>query len=40
MIKKAINFNLETSGKKLVVVFRGVFRTQSNIDDEAFFFGK
>ena len=35
-IQKAINFNLETSGKKNVIVFIGVLRTQSNIYDGAF----
>ena len=29
--KNLINFNLEMSGKKIVMVFRGVFRTKSNI---------
>ena len=28
--KKVINFNLETSGKKIVIVLRGIFRTQPN----------
>ena len=35
-IQKVNNFILETSGKKFVVVFRDVFRAQSNIYDVAF----
>ena len=35
-IEKVIDFNLETPGKKIVIVFRSVFRTQSNIYDGAF----
>ena len=30
-MQKLINFNLEMSGKKIVIVFRDVFRTQSKI---------
>ena len=30
-MQKLIIFNLEKSGKKTVLIFRGVFRTQSNI---------
>ena len=33
---KIINFNLETPGKKFVIVIRGVFKTQSNIYNGAF----
>ena len=33
---KIINFTLETSGKRNVIVFRGIFRTQSNIYDRTF----
>ena len=35
-IQKVINFKVETSGKKVVIIFRGIFRTQSNIYDGAF----
>ena len=31
-----MNFNWETSRKKIVIIFRGVFRTQSNVYDGAF----
>ena len=34
--QKVINFNSETSRKSFVILFRGVFRTQSNIYDRAF----
>ena len=34
--QKLINFKVETSGKKIIIVFRGVFRTQLNIQDGAF----
>ena len=30
-MQKLINFNLETSGKKFIVVFKNVFRTQWKI---------
>ena len=33
---KIINFPLETSRKRNVIVFRGIFRTQSNIYNKAF----
>ena len=36
-IQKVTNFNLQTSGKKFFIVFRGVFKSQSNIYDGAFF---
>ena len=34
--QKVINFKVETSGKKIVIVFRGVIRTLSNIYNGAF----
>ena len=35
-MQKLINFNLETSGKKFVIVFRDVFKTLSNTYDGGF----
>ena len=35
-IQKVINFKVETSGKKFVIVFRGAFKTLSNNKNEDF----